>query len=211
MEDQHGQAFWDERYRSHPTAIWSGDPSIRLVAEVGGLPPGRALDVGCGEGADVIWLAKQRWQVTGVDISEVALDRAAALVAKLGDDVASRIEWLHADATTFEPGVSRFDLVTSHYLHLPSVPRRSCFERLARAVRTGGSLLIVAHHPSDLATSVCRPREPDWFFTGTDIAASLEAGKWEIVTDAAEPRRVTDPHGESVTIHDTVFRAVRLP
>src|ERR687885_1951411 len=67
---------WDARYRERDGAMWSGRPNGRLVAEVASLAPGRALDVGCGEGADAIWLAQRGWTVTAVDISDVALGRA---------------------------------------------------------------------------------------------------------------------------------------
>src|SRR5215213_10656781 len=66
---------WNERYAGS-NQIWSGQPNQALVTEVFELPPGRALDVGCGEGADAVWLARRGWDVTGLDVSGVALDRA---------------------------------------------------------------------------------------------------------------------------------------
>jgi SAM-dependent methyltransferase len=61
------RAFWDERYRTRDR-LWSGRPNVQLIAEAQGLTPGRALDVGCGEGTDAIWLAQQGWTVTGIDL-----------------------------------------------------------------------------------------------------------------------------------------------
>lgn len=200
------QAFWDERYRSH-TSLWSGEPNRYLVSEASGLAPGTALDAGCGEGADAIWLAGRGWQVTGVDVSSVALERAAAAAAE--QQVAGQLDWQQADLADFDPGSGGYDLVTSQYLHLPSADRVPLFDRLAAAVRPGGSLLIVGHHPSDLQTTIGRPKEPDRFFTGDDIAARLDPALWEIVTNAAPGRQATDSDGNPVTIHDTVLHARR--
>jgi SAM-dependent methyltransferase len=168
-----------------------------------------ALDVGAGEGADAIWLATRGWQVTGVDISAVALARAAAHAAGSGPDIAGRIEWLHADVMSWRPASASFDLVTAQYLHLPPAERRVVFGALAAGVEPGGTLLIVGHHPSDLQTTMPRPPMPERFYTGDDIAALLAVDEWDIVTNAAPGREATDPDGNAVTIHDTVLRAVR--
>ena len=97
-----GEAFWDERYRSH-SQLWSGTPNAHLVSEASGLIPGTALDAGRGEGADAIWLAEHAWQVTAVDFSTVALERSAARALEVGAEVAQRITWLHADLTDWVP------------------------------------------------------------------------------------------------------------
>jgi SAM-dependent methyltransferase len=206
--EQTDQVFWDARYRSHH-ALWSGTPNRYLGDEAGELTPGRALDVGSGEGADAIWLAERGWEVTGIDISVVALERAADYAAKAGSEIAGRIEWVQGDLATWRPPARHYDLVSSHYLHLPSAPRQVLFHALAEAVAAGGTLLIVGHHPSDLETTMPRPKAPDLFFTGDDVAALLAPGDWDIVTNAAVPRDMTDPEGRAVTIHDAVLRARR--
>jgi SAM-dependent methyltransferase len=200
--------YWEERYRS-AHKLWSGNPNPNLVAEVSELTPGRALDAGAGEGADAIWLARRGWQVTAVDISSVALDRAAEHAAAAGIAVAERIRWLREDIVGWQPPERAYDLVSTQYLHLPPSDRRAAYARLAAAVAERGTLLIVAHHPSDLQTTVPRPNQPDLFFTGDDLAAELADG-FEIVTNVAAPREVTDHEGRLVTIHDTVFRARRV-
>src|SRR5258705_2397341 len=73
-------AEWDARYSERDGTMWSGRPNGRLVAEADGLTPGRALDVGCGEGADAIWLARRGWTVTAIDISHVAVSPAREAV-----------------------------------------------------------------------------------------------------------------------------------
>jgi SAM-dependent methyltransferase len=199
---------WDARYRTK-SSLWSGKPNPTLVSEVTSLKPGKALEIGAGEGADAIWLARQGWTVTSVDISAVALERAAAHAAEAGADIAERTSWLCEDVLEWQPPVGVYDLVTAHYLHLGPARRRLVYGKLAAAVGAGGTLLVVAHHPSDLQTTVPRPPYPELFFTGDDLAADIGAGGWEIVTNAAAPREAKDPDGNVVTIHDTVFRARR--
>lgn len=204
------EAYWDERYRTRD-ALWSGRPNATLVAEVSGLPPGQALDAGCGEGADSIWLAGQGWQVTGVDISAVALDRAAGHAAAAGPDIAGRITWQRVDLLDWDPGRDSCDLATAHFMHFPPGLRDDAFRSLAAAVRPGGTLLIVGHHASDIGT-VPRPPVPDLFFSGDDIAALLDPAGWDVITNAAPGRETTHPeHGNQVTVHDAVLRARRRP
>jgi SAM-dependent methyltransferase len=202
------ETAWDERYRSHG-ALWSGQPNVQLVSEASDLDPELALDVGCGEGADAIWLAGRGWRVTAVDFSSVALERGRAQALEIGTDVAERIEWLRADLTRWKPPTARYALASAQFMHLPAGPREATFARVAASVAPGGSLLIVGHDPSDMQTTVPRPRSPELFFTADDVAASLDANEWDIVTHAARPRRATDPEGRTVTIHDAVLHARR--
>lgn len=109
--------FWDEMYRSRDQ-VFSGAPNGVLVTEVTDLPPGQALDVGCGEGADALWLARRGWQVTAVDISRTALQRAAAAAT----DITGRVAWTRADLTITPPPAGAFDLVSVQYFPLPHQP-----------------------------------------------------------------------------------------
>lgn len=203
------KAFWDARYRE-ADVLWSGHANPVLVAEVSDLPPGTALDIGSGEGADAIWLAARGWRVTGLDVSDVAVERAAAHAATAG--VGDRITWLQADLTIDTPvggGIDGgFDLVTAQFMHLPSEQRRALHRRLAAAVAPGGTLLVVGHHPSDLET-IPRPPVPDLFFTAPDVAAELDPSQWTVLLDEARPRSAVHPEGHTVTIHDTVLLARR--
>jgi len=204
------ESFWDERYRQHGEhqPVWSGQPNAQLVAEAEHLVPGAALDVGAGEGADAVWLAHRGWQVTAVDISSVALARAAAAVG--GDpEAASRITWQHQDLTAAPPPAGPFDLVSAQYLHLPAPQREVVYRGLAGSVAPGGTLLIVGHHPSDLDTGVRRPSAPGLLFTAEQIAADLDPREWEIVTCTSRPRPTNDADGDPVTVQDAVLRARR--
>ena len=202
------EAFWDERYYSSST-LWSGHVNPQLVTEVADLPAGAALDVGCGEGADAIWLAERGWQVTAVDLSTVALERGAAHAVEVSADVAQRITWLHADLTEWVPAPASYGLVSAQFLHLPKKEREPLHRRLAESVRPGGTLLVVGHHPSDLQTSVPRPTLPGLFFTASEVASALAAGEWVTLVDEARARQTLDPDGRPTTIHDAVLRAQR--
>ncbi len=202
------EAAWEERYRAH-SAVWSGRPNPQLVAEVAGMTPGRALDVGCGEGADAVWLAERGWRVAAVDISTTALQRGAAHAAAAGTQVADRIDWTHADLRDTAPAVAAYDLVSSQYMHLPGDARRELFARLAAAVAPGGTLLIVGHHPYDLRTTAHRMHFPDMMFTGEEVASSLDPTAWEVLAAEARPRAAVDAEGRDITIHDAVLVARR--
>jgi len=204
------QDGWEQRYRAKP-AIWSGRPNPQLVAGATGLAPGRALDVGCGEGADAIWLAERGWQVTAVDIATTALERAAAHAAAAGPQVAARIDWIHADLRRQPPAEGAYDLVSSQFMQLPGEARRDLFARLAAAVAPGGTLLIVGHHPSDLHTTAHRMHFPDMMFTAEQVAAALDPNTWQVLAAEARPRPAVDPEGRDITIHDAVLLARRHP
>ncbi|MDE9365416.1 class I SAM-dependent methyltransferase [Luteipulveratus sp. YIM 133132] len=141
---QTASEFWDELYGERD-AVWSGRANPLLVRGAQDLTPGRALELGSGEGGDVIWLAQQGWQVLGVDVSATAIARAAGHVAEAG--VADRVEWAQHDlATDFPEG--EFDLVSAQFLHSPleqEGERARILRRAAQAVAPGGVLLIGSH------------------------------------------------------------------
>jgi SAM-dependent methyltransferase len=196
--------YWDERYGDKP--VWSGNPNTQLVRYAADLPPGTALDVGSGEGGDALWLAARGWRVTGTDISEVALRRGAAAAERAG--VADRLTWRQADLLTWTPPPAAFDLVTAFFVHLPALHREALVRRLAAAVRPGGTLLFVAHHPADLEVAGLRPHMPEMFATGEQLAELLDPAAWTIAT-AAPDRPGQDGEGNPVTLHDAVLHAVR--
>jgi SAM-dependent methyltransferase len=200
-------AFWDDRYGSSE-ALWSGHVNAVVRDEAAGLPPGRALDVGCGEGGDALWLARQGWDVLGVDISRVALGRAASRARDTGLD--ARTTWEHHDLLEWTPPARAYDLVSAAFLHLATDERRRVYAGLAEAVAQGGTLLLAGHHPSDLGV-VPRPPHPELFFTANELVESLQSGSgsWDIVTAEARPRPGHHPDGHPVTLHDTVLCARR--
>jgi thioredoxin reductase/SAM-dependent methyltransferase len=193
---------WDDRYHQRPK-VWSGAPNTALVTEVEGIVPGTALDVGCGEGGDAIWLAGQGWAVTGLELSTVALDRAAAAATAAG----VTLHLVHHDLTQADAPAT-YDLVTASYVHVPGDLRQLLFTRLAAAVAPGGTLVVLGHDLTDLQTSMPRAHLAEAGWTADQIAASLDGG-WVVDTCEARPRTATDPDGNQITIHDAVLRAHR--
>ncbi|MER5394296.1 class I SAM-dependent methyltransferase [Saccharopolyspora sp. NPDC002686] len=196
------EQFWDERYRSRDQ-LFSGNPNGVLVAEASDLPPGQALDVGCGEGADALWLARRGWCVTGVDISRVALERAARTSA----DLADRVAWQHGDPTTTPPPADSFDLVNVQYFPLLQQPGHSALRGLLSAVAPGGTLLFASHDPADLPPDQERDFDPDDFYRPEDVVALLD-DSWTVLIDETRPRTAPAPPGTH-HVHDVVLKARR--
>ncbi len=142
-DDRSNAQAWEERYAS-TDRVWSGNPNALLVEHLAGIEAGgRALELGCGEGADAIWLARQGWQVLATDIAHAGLEKAAAHAAEVGLGEAIRFE-RHDLAESFPGG--EFALVGSAYLHsMIEIPREAILRRSAQAVAPGGHLYVIGH------------------------------------------------------------------
>jgi SAM-dependent methyltransferase len=201
------QDMWDARY-SEAQQIWSGNPNVAFVRQVEALPPGSALDLGCGEGADAIWLARRGWQVTAVDISAVALERARAHAAEID----AKIDWQQLDLSADFPA-GTFDLVSAQFLHSPGdLPRERILRSAARAVNPGGVLLIEGH--SDFGAYAHRHEGSDLHFPSPDeviAALDLADGEWEVLVREAHERSQLGPEGEPTVRTDTTVKIRRLP
>ncbi|RPA06089.1 bifunctional 2-polyprenyl-6-hydroxyphenol methylase/3-demethylubiquinol 3-O-methyltransferase UbiG [Gordonia sp. OPL2] len=191
--DDHSAAEWDERYRS-ADRLWTADVNPALVAEVSDLPAGTALDVGSGEGADARWLADQGWQVTAVDISQVAIDRAREA------DTREAITWLRADLSADEVPGRDFGLVSLQYFPIARTDDATV-RRLLDAVGADGHLLVVSHEAEGVRA---HGRNPDDYFQPADVAALLDDG-WTVITDDTRERGVAA--GGGAHTHDVVLHA----
>ena len=198
---------YDELYRSAP-AVWSGRPNRQLVVEAGALPSGTALDAGCGEGADALWLAERGWSATALDISAVALERAAQRAAARSEEVAARITWRQADLLEDEPGGGPYDLVTAQFLHLPPADLGRLIARTTPHVAPGGTLLVTGHSARDLEIPGLRAGHADVMLTARELADLLEPEHWEVVLTETRARDETRG-GRTVLAHDEVLRATR--
>ena len=196
---------WEDRY-SGEEKIWSGNPNAQLVAEVSGLTPGAALDVGCGEGGDVIWLARKGWTVTGADFSANGLARAARHADEAG--VAERTDWWQVDARSFAADGRSYDLVTTHFLHPPDGGMVDVTRRLSEAVAPGGYLLVVGHAPSEAFTHLTASQGRAMFLA-QDLLPGLP-DDFEVLVVEQRPRTVTRA-GTTVDVHDSTLLARHTP
>jgi SAM-dependent methyltransferase len=203
--EQMDDRYWDARY-GESGQVWSGRPNGVLVGETADLPPGHALDVGCGEGGDARWLAARGWRVTAVDVSRVALRRAAA--HKDMESLAGLVAWEHRDLTSESPPPAAFDLVSAHYFPMPRT-RPAAARGLVDAVAPGGTLLVVGHdHVGSDWHGPGGLRPHDCYEPG-DFVALLGEG-WAVCVDETRPRVDPAPPGTHHS-RDTVLRAVRRP
>ncbi|WP_194928696.1 PfkB family carbohydrate kinase [Pseudactinotalea sp. HY158] len=208
------KAYWEGRYRERG-AMWSGRVNAALVQETGALTPGTALDLGCGEGADAIWLAEQGWHVTGVDISATALGRAEAEARRRG--VADRITWQRADLAHWRPAAT-YDLVSACFLHSQlEFPRDEILRGAAAAVAPGGAFLIVGHvdFPPWAARDHGHDHEAGENLHAFPSAAEavtglgLDGPDWEVLVAESRVRSATSPAGELAELTDAVVLARR--
>jgi SAM-dependent methyltransferase len=194
---------WDERY-GEKAALGSGRPNGRLVAEVGDLAPGNALDVGCGEGADAIWLARNGWTVTALDISRVALGRAQ----DAADLAGANVEWICGDALQVVLPTGSFDLLSMQYPALAKAAGEAAVRVLLGTVRPGGLLLAVYHDLDDEHREQMKSRgvDPADYVLADDLRQML-GDEFTIELDAVEPR--IDPPPDNPHIGDIILRARR--
>lgn len=199
-------AFWEELYTQRDR-IWSGRANAALVDTITGRAPGRALDLGSGEGGDSIWLAEQGWSVTGLDISPTALTRAEEHAGERGLPAGS-IRWQLADLAEWEPGDDEsYDLVSACFLHSPvEFPREQVLLRAAGTVAPGGLLLVVGHAAFPPWSSVPADERPD-LPSAEEVRRQLDLpeDEWTTLVCEARPRAATGPDGQEASIDDAVL------
>lgn len=223
MSEQDAVGFWEARYGERDR-IWSGEPNQALVATVTGFAPGRALDLGCGEGGDSVWLAGRGWRVTAVDVSATAIGRARDLAARrhIPD---GRITWLVEDLSGWNPPHG-YELVSACFFQSPlEFARNAVLQRAASAVTPGGHVLVVSHaqpppwakshdhgehgddreHGDDGAHAAHHSVSPDEELAGLQ----LDDQAWEVLISEVRSRDAVGPDGERATLQDTVVLARR--
>lgn len=183
------QASWDRRY-SQDELVWSATPNQFFAEEVAVLAPGRALDLGTGEGRNAVWLAERGWATTAVDFSATGIEKARALAKARGCSVT----WIVDDLLTFRPAPHSFDLVALVYIHLPALQRRQVLTSAVTALAPAGRLVVVGHDRSNLIAGVGGPQDPSILFTPEEIVSDLDG--LDVVRSERVVRHVKTPDGE---------------
>jgi SAM-dependent methyltransferase len=204
--EQVSEDYWNSFYAEHDQ-IWSGRPNVVLVDEVSDLPPGRALDLGCGEGADAIWLAQQGWAVTAADISSVALERAAQHAKDAGVD--GRIDWQQHELGQSFP-VGEFDLVSAQFLHSKTELSRDTILRSAASVVARNGVLLIEGHLG-FPPGEHNPHPDIHFPTPDEVIASLALpdGEWETLVSHVHDRAQVMRDGQPINRRDCTVKLRR--
>lgn len=195
---------WDERYSA---AEFDPDrqPSEFVVAELGALPPGRALDLGAGSGRHTVWLAQRGWRVTAVDFSRAGLSLARRLSVFRGVDQA-QVDWVVADLGEYEPERGAYDLAMISYVQPSSAVRAAILGRVPAALAPGGTAFALGFDLANLTEGTGRPVDPDVLYTPEAVSAELAGLR--IVRAERLYYSVARDDGPATTVA-TVVRAVR--
>lgn len=200
------QEFWEQLWattlREQAGKVARRPPNAHLMAEAADLPPGRALDAGCGHGADTLWLAARGWKVTAVDFSAAALAHGRSMAEAAGAEVAERIEWIESDLATWTAEPGHYDLVVCLYLHVAGLVE-DLVKRMANGVAPGGTLLLAGHRPIDPSTGAATAASDQVQVSVEGAVAALDPKAWELVVAEERPRAAA---GTGV---DAVIRARR--
>lgn len=153
--------FWDQNF-SAPGYKYGTLPNAFLAEQAHRLQqPSDVLVPGDGEGRNGVWLAEQGHRVTAMDSSQVGLAKAQALASERGVSIRT----VQADLADWSPAPESCDALVLIYLHLPPAIRASAHQRLLRALRPQGLLVMEAFHPRQLALNSGGPKDAAMLYT----------------------------------------------
>lgn len=193
------EGLWTKTLREHLEKVAQRPPNPHLIAEVEPLSPGRALDAGCGHGAETAWLAARGWEVTAVDFSVSALAHARSMAESMGPDIAARVTWLEGDLSVWTPPRERFDLVICLYVHVAGT-MEEFVRRMASGVAPGGALFLVGHRPIDPVTGAPTAAASQVQVSVESAAAALVSTTWKLVVAEERPRAVAGTGVDAVIL-----------
>lgn len=199
FDQAYWQQLWSKTLREHADKVAERPPNAHLMAGVISLSPGRALDAGCGHGADTLWLAGRGWQVTAVDFSAAALAHGRSMAEAAGSELAQRIDWIEGDLATWIAEPERYDLVACLYVHV-TTSVEGFVRRMANAVAPNGSLFLVGHRPVDPSTGAATAAANQVQVSVEAARAALAASAWEFVVAEERPRAAVGT-GVDAVIH----------
>lgn len=197
------QNYWEELWvktlREHPDRVAQRPPNAHLIAEAAKLRPGRALDAGCGQGTETLWLAGHGWEVTAVDFSTSALAHARARAKALGPEIAQRIAWVEGDLGRWTPPPEQFELVVCLYVHVATT-LDEMVRRMASGVAPGGRLFMIGHRPIDPPTGKAATAAGQLQVTVASAVAALDPKQWHFEVTEEHPRTVAGPGVDAVIL-----------
>ena len=200
-DQDYWEQLWSRTLREHADKIAQRPPNAHLMAELANLAPGRALDAGCGHGADTLWLAARGWRVAAVDFSAAALAHARLMTEAAGAELAKRIQWIESDLASFTPEPV-YDLVLCLYVHVAGSVE-DMVRRMADGVTPGGTLFMVGHRPIDPRTGAATAAASQVQISVEEAVAALDSDAWQLLVAEERPRSIA---GTGV---DAVIRARR--
>ena len=202
-------AAWDDRYAA-TELVWSSGPNQFVAQALTDLPPGRALDLACGEGRNARWLAERGWQVTAMDFSPVAIEKGRRLAEQLPDDQAGRIDWQVGDVLG-TPLPADLDLVVIAYLQLPAEERSAVTRRAFAALAPGGTIFVIGHDTTNLIEGTGGPPDPAVLYDAADVLGDLADEDYVMVRAERAARTVTSPDDpeSTTTAWDALVQLVR--
>ena len=195
----HWEDPWAKTLREHPDKVAGRPPNAHLIGEAARLPPGRALDAGCGHGAETLWLAAHGWQVTAVDFSASALAHAQAMAKSASAEIAGRITWVEGDLSVWSPAREAFDLVVCLYVHVAGSVEEMV-RRTAGGVAPGGTLFMVGHRPIDPATGRRTAAAGQVQVSVEDVIDAFDPREWQFVVAEERPRAAAGSGVDAVVL-----------
>jgi 2-polyprenyl-3-methyl-5-hydroxy-6-metoxy-1,4-benzoquinol methylase len=202
LDHDYWDRLWSKTLREHAGKVALRAPNAHLQAEFATLPPGPALDAGCGHGAETLWLAARGWRVDALDFSPTALAYGRAQAERAGPAVAGRVDWIEGDLAHWTPAAERYDLVACLHVHVAGAVE-AMVKRMAAGVAPGGTLFLVGHRPVDPATGAATAAANQVQVSVEAALAALDAAAWEFLVAEERPRAIA---GTGV---DAVVRARR--
>ena len=148
MNNKDNRALWDRKYEEGLPSLTRPDPffvsAYEKHVDQSFRNAGRALDLAAGVGRHTLWLAERAWQVSAVDVSEVAIGKLGQAAGQLN----VKINLFAIDAAEYDFEPERFDLIVLFY-HLD----RNLFPKIVSALRPGGLFIckMAVHWGSEIA------------------------------------------------------------
>lgn len=197
MHSTSAREAWNGRY-SASDYVWTIKVNQFVERHLADLEPGKAIDLGAGEGRNAVWLAQKGWKVTAVDFSSVGLEKGR----QLAQDHNVTVDFVEADATTWQPDET-VDLVLLSYLQLDPTGRETVLSNAKTWLRPGGTLFVIAHDQTNVADGYGGPPSTEVCYSVAETVAAL--GGMEIAVAEVVDRVVATDAGDQVALDTLVI------